>query len=413
MLLTRDNIDTYILTLGDSKNENNNTWLDIANCINEILRDNGEREYSESFYRKRYHELINQKCSNTGIGNEENINSSQDVDEQTCKDQSLQYSHYEHLLNKIKKERAKLSDERVQNNAYIRAISREENLKDIAIKAVESISREKIFTPNDCINVKSQIKHAILTISDWHYGLICNNIWNEYNPKIAKERISTLLNETITICKANNVSNITVVNLSDLISGRIHLPLRLSNQFDVVTQTMEVSEILAEFLYELSQHFTIDYYDCEDNHSRIEPDKSNSIHLESFTRIITWYLKTRLKNHNKIIIHDNNEYTDDIITFNCGNFRVAAVHGDKDKFSQIVNNITLMTGENFDLILTAHMHHFAAEEVNNTLVIQNGTLMGTDYYATSIRKKSIPSQNLIIASDINVAECIYKIMTVK
>ena len=31
----------------------------------------------------------------------------------------------------------------------------------------------------------------------------------------------------------------------------------------------------------------------------------------------------------------------------------------------------------YDLILTAHMHHFSSEEQNETMRISNGSLMGT------------------------------------
>ena len=65
-----------------------------------------------------------------------------------------------------------------------------------------------------------------------------------------------------------------VINLGDLISGRIHAPLRINSRMDVVSQTQQISELVAQFLAELSRHFSkIEYYDCLDNHSRVEPIK--------------------------------------------------------------------------------------------------------------------------------------------
>ena len=45
---------------------------------------------------------------------------------------------YADILAEIKKERIKLSDERTQNNAYIRRISREETIKEIETKAIKT-----------------------------------------------------------------------------------------------------------------------------------------------------------------------------------------------------------------------------------------------------------------------------------
>jgi hypothetical protein len=89
---------------------------------------------------------------------------------------------------------------------------------------------------------------------------------------------------------------------------------------------------------------------------------------------------------------------------------IAGVHGDNDSINNVVERLSLMTGNNYNLILTAHNHHFAATEDTNCIVLQNGSLMGTDYYATKLRKKSMPSQNLVIVSDDNVIDSVHRIV---
>lgn len=397
--------DFELIDLGDYKQQNDITWENIADIIN----DKYNVQHSESFYRKRYKYLLDEEvvtdpevnkndsvCCNSSCGCS-NTSSISNTDESD-------------LLRKIKIEKVKLSDERVQNNAYIRALAREETLKEIAKQAVEQMSNSKILELSDCIQENTGFNAAILVISDWHYGIICNNSWNKYDPDIAVQRLIKLKYETIRHCQENNVSKLYVINLSDLICGRIHLPLRLESRFDVITQTMRVSEILAEFLNDLSSYYKIEYYDCEDNHSRVEPNKANSLHLENFTRVIKWYLKSRLENNYRIIIHENNTFSDDIITFTCNGFNFAAVHGDKDRMSNVVESISLMTKQHFDVILTAHLHHFAADEINETVVIQNGSLVGPDTFATSIRKTAVPSQILLVVSKNNPTEAIYRII---
>lgn len=361
------------------------TWQETANIINEVL----EQNFSESKYRKEYAAY---KRGYDERDKEEEI--------------SPEISELMQAKIELAKERVKMADERIQTNAYIRQLAREETIKEIAQQAAQSVGASKLL-PDIGGETTTGWNAAILELSDWHYGIECDNFWNKFNPDIAKERIGLLLSRVIEYCKLHNVNVIHVMNLSDLIAGRIHLSLRLESRFDVITQTIQVSEILAEFLNNLrNAGLLVHYYDCLDNHSRLEPNKKDAIDLESLARIIPWYLKERLQD--KICIHAN-EYGDDIITFNVMGYEVLGVHGDKDKPATVVDNLSMMTHKHYHLVCTAHLHHFSADEKNETLVISNGSLMGTDTYAKNLRLSSKPSQNLIIVTERSIAECVYRI----
>lgn len=310
-------------------------------------------------------------------------------------------------LNEIKQLKVEIHDERVQNNSYIRALSREETLKQIGIEAAQIVAKENPLQFNDLVLSNKDSNSAILLLSDWHYGIETNSFWNKYNPEIAIERLKALYTKIVNTCQTHNVTTLNVLILGDLISGRIHSTIRMQNREDIISQTIHVSEYLATFLYELNKFFNINYYSCTDNHSRIEPNKKESLQLETMTRIIDWYLKERLKDTN--ICFKTNKYGEDIISFEFQGAKVAAVHGDKDKFSNIVKSINGITNEHFDVICSAHLHHFAINEENNTTVISNGSLMGTDDYAFSKRLHSMPSQTLIIGTALNPVEIIYPI----
>lgn len=315
------------------------------------------------------------------------------------------------LLAEIKKERIKLSDERTQNNAFIRRLSREENIIEIAKNAAEKLSTEKELEPFSLNSKDFTISdvEGILLLSDWHYGMTVNSYFNRYSPEICTKRVQKLQDKVIKKCLNNGVRNIRIVNLSDLIAGRIHLPIRLQSRIDVITQIMEVSELLAEFIHNLSEHFTIDYYDCTDNHSRLEPNISDSLDLESLTRITHWFLENRFQEHDKIIIHSN-EVSEDIITFTCKGHKIIAVHGDKDKSPKVIDNLNSFTQDHHDLILSAHEHHFSGDEKNQSIRLSSGTLMGSDDYSEKLRLTSQPSQLLILVSEENVTEDICRIV---
>ena len=318
------------------------------------------------------------------------------------------------LIFEYKKERVKTSDERSQLNTYIRRLAREDTLIEIAKDTANKMSAKKILKsqPKKVTKSKSRGKEALLQLSDWHYGLEVNNHWNIFNPEVCVGRVIKLLSEVKKFCLLFDVSKIHIANLSDLIAGRIHNTIRIESREDTITQCIKVSEILAEFLADLAEFgLEVEYYDCLDNHSRLEPVKPNSLELESLARIIPWYLKTRLKDIESIHIHDN-EFSDDIITFEVldGKYKVVAVHGDKDKPSKVVKNMTMMTSTKYDLVLSAHLHHFSCDEEEGTVVVSNGSLMGTDSYAKSLRKYSKPSQNIILATDNSVVDYIHRIV---
>ncbi len=315
------------------------------------------------------------------------------------------------ILKDISIERVMLSDERTQNRAYIRRIAREKNIAQIAENVAKEISSKKILAAPRKNAALCDYNEAIVQLSDWHYGIEVNNHWNTFNPDICVERVAKLRDEVIAFCKLFKVRKLHVVNLSDLIAGRIHSTIRLESRCDVITQTIKVAEILAEFLSDLTEAgLVINYYDCLDNHSRLEPMKAESLELESLVRIVPWYLITRLKGYPVTICE--NEFSDDIITFKVlnGKYKVAGVHGHKDKPGRVVEGLTLMTKNHYDMILTAHLHHFSGDEKNESLVISNGSLMGTDAYAKDLRLCARASQNIILVNDKSVADYIHRIV---
>lgn len=315
------------------------------------------------------------------------------------------------LILEFKKVKVQISDERTQNNAYIRQLSREDTLKEIAHDAARAITNKKLLVPSFKplpVTDPETPTEGILCISDWHYGMDFENHMNVYNPRVCVERLIALRDEVIRKGKLHKIQKLHVVDLGDLIAGRIHLTIRLESRIDVITQIMQVSELLAEFLTELSEHFIIEYRSTLDNHSRLEPNKKESLNIESLARITPWFLQKRLIDNDRVKILYNT-FADDIITFNVFNWNVAGVHGDKDKPGRVVRNMIAITKALPDLVLSAHDHHFAGEEEDQCVRLSNGTLMGVDNHSLDLRLTSKPSQNLIIATPYNVTDSICKI----
>lgn len=379
----------YAQRLCSNKYDLQLTWQDVADLINNF----SGFSYSEKYYRSHF--------------------KSGDWDEQK-NIISINTEENEQLaIPEFQMQRMKLSDQITQNNALLRRMSREQTIKEIGIEAAKIVAGKcpfAISTATQKTTGKSD-KVGILQLSDWHYGIVIDTIYNQYNPEIARKRISQLVSKVKDIIRKEGINYLYIFNLGDMIAGNIHLTIRLNSRVNLLNQIMEVSELLSDAIASLSTCVEgIDYFAALDNHSRIDPIRENSLELESLCRITTWYMKERLKELHHVLIHTNNKYGPDIITTSIWDHEVAAVHGHKDKPEKVVDNLVLMTKHNFDLILTSHFHHFQADEKNEVLVLCNSSLMGTDDYAQKLRLSAKPSQNFIVATPDNVAEVIYRIV---
>lgn len=310
-------------------------------------------------------------------------------------------------IQELKKERIKLSDERAALNRRLRTEARKENIYDLAIQcAKENSSIEPIFNKYD--KIESSNKVALLTLSDFHYGLQINEFNNSYNPEIFKERLNKLLNKTLEYMKINKTKIIYVLGLGDYLSGLIHTTIKIENREQIIEQIMQVSDYLYRFLSCLGQNAQVLYYDVNDNHGRINANKDDSLNRENFALLIKWYLEAKFKDDENVKILQN-VYNNEFGVINIFGRNYGFAHGHRDKINEITQNLSLMTKKFFDAIFIGHGHHFEANEVHGTYIYMNGTFAGTDEYSNNIRKTSNPSQNLFILNPEEGIECQYLI----
>lgn len=364
-----------------TKNQLTLSWRMLADFLNEQL----DMNRSEKWYRTHYY------------NGDFEVNIENPSPEET-------------MLMKIGKLKVKAADERNQARAYIRRLAREETLKEIAANYASELKDSKpLLTTSNLQFIEDSENSGILLISDWHYGMVCDNYWNKFDPEICRSRVSQLQKKTIELIHQENIHELTVLNLSDLIAGRIHSQIRIESRYNAVQQTMHVAEILAEFLTNLSAHCNIQYYDCLDNHSRVEPDKNDSLDLESFVLMIPWYLKSRLQGNTHVYINGN-EFGPDIITCTVAGHNIIGVHGHDDSPVTVLDKLSLMTHRHYELMCLAHRHHFQCDEQHQTLIVSNASLMGVDSYSEKHRLTSYPSQTFIKSTRENVCESIHRIV---
>ena len=85
------------------------------------------------------------------------------------------------------------------------------------------------------------------------------------------------------------------------------------------------------------------------------------------------------------------------------------VHGDKDTPSNVVKNLTLISGIKPDGIIMGHRHHNAYDTEHSVKVVQCGCVVGTDDYCVDKRISGEPEQCVFITSENRTVKCLYDV----
>ena len=316
----------------------------------------------------------------------------------------------EYELKKInfEKEKIKFQDQRREYFNLLRESARLDHIKEHIEKVALDISKQKPLEWEPIYKF-GKYKEGVLLISDFHFGLEIENFLNTYNKEEFLKRINRLTMKTIEYGKFHGIKTLHVVNLNDLISGIIHVTVRIANTEDIIEQTQFISEILAEVLCKFANEFEeVKFYSVLDNHSRVTPNKKEAIDSESFARFIPWYLKPRLKDIPNISIIEN-ELDGSIGVIDVCGYTCFALHGHEDSVKTATSDLAMMIKKIPDYVFLSHYHHSQEDEIHSCEVIVNSSLCGTDEYAKRLRKTSKPAQKFMVFNEEEGRECTYSI----
>ena len=373
----------YIKRLGEAKESGliDMTWAELANIFNKNLRSDGEY-YNESTYRKKYASMRQFKDEFYS-----DVVTPSEADE------------LKQLKEEIQKEKRKLFDQRREYNKLLSYDARAEHLYEYLEKSVDRMNKDyPLIVVND-YQTKGY-KDAVVCFSDWHYGLVTDNIWNTYNTEICKKRVSKCVEYMKRHLKDNNVGALHIVLLGDAAHGAIHVSARVKSEEDVCDQIMNVSEIMAQAIIELKSVVgCVIVHSCYGNHMRTVQKKDDSIHSDNMEKLIPWWLEHRLKD-NKSIRIEYSEYKE-FTYFNIfDKYNICCVHGDTFSFKDIgvtANMLfTKLFGKPIDYTISGDKHHleeFGQYGIESILV---RSLCGCDDYAANKHLYDKPGQTLII-----------------
>lgn len=296
----------------------------------------------------------------------------------------------------LRKERQKFYDQRSAFTKAVRERSRQEELNEIIIQAVQGGELPRLdYQPHQIIHTDNDL---LVSLNDIHYGANVNNAWNTYNSDICKNMMRTYLDRVIAIGQMHQSENCVVWMNGDAISGNIHYSIAVTNKENVIEQVMGVSELVSEFLAELSKHFARVYFvSVAGNHSRINPNKDSTLSSERLDDLIEWYIKARLQNFDNVYF-ECNKIDNTMYTINVRGKTYCGIHGDYDNSASNVQTLQTMVGAPVYAILSGHLHHNKVDNIQGIKTVMAGSFMGMDDYCVQKRIYGKPEQMVCVCT---------------
>lgn len=366
------------------RRDENLEWQDVADFRSEF---NGDLEHRDTVRKgsKLLYEYIDAGWVNEPVESEDNSDNAE--------------------LIKMRKEKIKLSDARVEYNRLIRQEARKESYADMVKRIIcENVEPMNIPVHYTLFNSSTDL---LVHLTDIHTGIEMHNWKNDFDEDILKKRIEKFTSDILDIRGMHESENCYLV-IGEILSGIIHNNLRLQNNMDLMEQFKYISELISAMISRMANHFNHIYvYTTPGNHSRISPKKEDALDGENMDILLPFYLKARIQNIKNITICDNT-IEPEIAMFNIRGNNVFAAHGHKDSPSNVVQNFTMMFNIKPDIVLLGHRHTNGLTTVYDTKVIESGCVSGSDQFALSIRKVNRPEQTVSVISD-NGLICLYDI----
>lgn len=304
-------------------------------------------------------------------------------------------------------ERQKFFDQRNAFNKLLRERSRQEELNEILAKAIQSGSLPRLDYSR--VEVEPSDNDLLVSLNDIHYGANVQNYWNTYNSDICREMMCRYLDRIISIGETHSSENCIVWANGDEISGNIHQSIAVTNKENIIEQIKGVSELIAEFLAELSRHFrNVTFVSVAGNHSRIEQNKDKALVSERLDDLVEWYLGARLQNFENITIGGGEKIDNTMYLIDIRGKTYCGVHGDFDGSTSKVQSLQTMAGRPLYAVLTGHLHHNKMDEVQGVKTVMAGSFLGMDDYCVQKRIYG-KAEQMVCVCDNSGIRCSYDI----
>ena len=304
----------------------------------------------------------------------------------------------------LQKERERFFDQRKAFNQVIRQRARQEEINEIITNAVKHGDLPHL--PSAKPSVAASDSDLLISLNDIHFGACVDNAWCKYNSKICAEMMAHYVERIVSIAKTHSSEGCVVWANGDLISGNIHYQIAVSNNENLIEQVTGVSELIAQFLAALSQHFSyVKYVSVAGNHSRIDL-KDRALLNERLDDLVEWYLKARLQNLENVEIGYGDRIDSTMYVVDVRGKTYLGVHGDLDPNPTNIQTLQTMAQRPIYAVLLGHRHHNETGVVQGIRTVMAGSFLGMDDYCIQKRIFGKPEQMVCVCDDSGIV-CSY------
>lgn len=297
----------------------------------------------------------------------------------------------------IQKESQRLKDQRTAFNKVIRERARQEELNDLIAATVASGNLPSLNCEPATFTASEN--DLMVSFNDPHYGAFVRNAWGSYDADECAAMIRRYVTRILEIAKTHSAQNCYIWANGDLISGNIHHTIAVTNRENLIEQVMGISELLAEFIAELSRHFDhVGFISVSGNHSRIDT-KDRALAEERLDDLVEWYLRARMHGFTNVIIGYGDRIDPTMYVMNVRGQNYVGIHGDFDPTPSHIQSLVTMAGVPTHAVLMAHKHHNSYDTVQGVKVVMGGSFVGMDSYCVQRRIYGSPEQMVLVVND--------------
>lgn len=258
-------------------------------------------------------------------------------------------------------------------------------------------------------------KHAVLLLSDLHFGELIYSPGNEliYNTKIAEKRMENLTISVIEKLQDENINHLHILGLGDMVDGdmiyRNHLfRIEKPASAQILDAVKSITKTIKQFV---ANGLTVEMHNVRGNHgitnyNNLEEDNWDSVVYDMLELVF---------NENTEVSINNFKSSQGII--DVGEIQIVLAHGERfsaqiktasglREFRGMCGKYKLNDG---DMIVVGHLHEFGIETDQGKLLIRNGSVANASEYAFKLNLYSEPMQTLMIIKDDELYPTIYPI----
>lgn len=249
---------------------------------------------------------------------------------------------------------------------------------------------------------------GLVHISDVHYGevvrLESTGGLAQYNPDIAKARMEAITAEAIDIGRYMKIGKLVVGYGGDLVSGYIHDDLERSNSEMVVTQSIDMADIIVAQLEQFMQAFPVIETDFRSgNHGRpYRPMFFNQKQKQNFDYITAEMVSRSLSKQKNLKLLTNESFWN---ILEAGNRKFLTMHGDTIKhqnsmslpwysmFKELMKWMGMREQGGvpwFDDMMIGHFHNQATIQMGNSTLRVAPAVKGPDDYSYAGSRMPVP-----------------------